>query len=87
MRSRYAMNVTFNADDVDRALEAAQNQELLCRACIQKITTQLELSQSDFCPGCQAVITSHLVLDLEERMRAELVRQGLPLDTLEIVSD
>ena len=87
MKNSYKMNVMFSANDVGTALEAAWNEGLLCGSCMQKIVTQVAMSQSDFCPACQAVVTSQLMVAVQRRMRQELVRRGFPLDSLEIASD
>jgi uncharacterized CHY-type Zn-finger protein len=86
MKSSHKMNVTFDANDVGTAIEAAWNEALLCGTCMQKIATQ-EMSQSDFCPTCQAAVTARLMATVERRMRAELLRQGLAPDSVQIESD
>jgi hypothetical protein len=87
MKDSYKMNVIFDANDDGTALEAAWSEGLLCGACTQKVATQVAMSQSDFCPTCQAVVTSQLMVAVQRRMRQELVRRGLPSDSLEITSD
>ena len=81
------MNVTFNADDVNAALEAAWNEGFLCAPCMEKIAKRAVVSQSDFCPACQAAVTSQLMAAVEGRLREALVRKGLPPDSVQIASD
>ena len=87
MKDSRKMNVIFDANDVGTALEAAWNEGLLSSACMQKVATQVAMSQSDFCFACQAVVTSQLMVAVQRRMGQELVRRGLPPDSLEIASD
>ena len=87
MTDTYKMNAMFNAEDVGLAIEAAWNEGLLCGTCMQKIATQDEMSQSDFCPECQAVVISQLMAAVQRRIREELVRRGLPPDSLQIAND
>ena len=87
MKGSLNLKLMFNADDVNVALDAAWKDGLLCGTCMQKIETQHEMSQSDFCPACQAAAHSQLGSIVERRMMETLVRMGLPPDSLEIASD
>jgi hypothetical protein len=87
MKSSHKMNVTFDANDVGTAIEAAWNEGLLCGTCMQKVATQVAMPQSDFCPVCQAAVTARLMATVERRMRAELLRRGLPPESVQIESD
>ena len=87
MKDSYKMNVMFGANDVGTALEAAWSEGLLCGTCMQKVATQVAMSQSDFCPTCQVAVTARLMATVERRMRAELLRRGLPPESAQIESD
>lgn len=78
------IEATFTADGVSAALDAAEQAGLLCETCTNKIATQREMSQSDFCFPCQEVVTAQLKLVLEGRLREELVRKGLPANAVRI---
>ena len=55
--SIFPVSLTANERNYDRYLkwlDAAWKDGLLCGTCMQKIETQDEMTQSDFCPACQA---------------------------------
>jgi hypothetical protein len=81
------LKLTFNAGDVTAALNSALNEGLLCGPCTVKIQTEEEMSQSDFCPACQAAVNSLLAPVLERRMKEALVRMGLNPDWVEITKN
>ena len=87
MKNSCNINMTFNADDVEAALEAARRGGLLCATCMQKIATLEEMSQSDFCPQCQEAVTSQLSVVAEGRLVEALIRMGLPADSVQISND
>jgi len=86
MKSK-TMNVPFDAQTVHAAVEAARNGRLLCGSCVQKLESYDEMSQSDFCPSCQAAITSQLRMEAEGRLVEALIRMGLPPDSVQIAND
>ena len=85
--SNLNLKLMFNADDLNAALDAAWKDGLLCGTCTNKIETQDEMSQSDFCPACQAAVNSQLAPIVEHRIKEALVRMGLPTDSVEIAKD
>jgi hypothetical protein len=87
MKDSHKMNGIFGASDVGTALEATWNEGLLCGTYMHKVATQVAMSQSDFCPTCQAAVTARLMATVERRIRAELVRWGLPPGSVQIESD
>jgi len=87
MRKAREVNLSFSADGVQAAVAAARNADLLCGTCTQKLDTRHEMSQSDFCPACQAAVTTLLTVAVQRRMAQELIRRGLRPDSLEIMSD
>lgn len=87
MKNSYKMNVTFNTNDVNAAIGTAWSEGLLCGTRMQKIAAADQMSQSDFCPACQAVVGSLLMSVAERRVREELVRRGLSPESLQITND
>jgi len=87
MKDTMKLELIFNADDVSAALDAATKEGLLCGTCTNKIETQDEMSQSDFCPACQAAVNSQLGSIVECRMKETLERMGLPPDSLDIAKN
>lgn len=87
MKRTQSVKLTFNAEDVKAALEAAGNEGLLCGTCMQKLATQTSLSQANFCPTCQEVVRLQLVPIVHRRLNEVLAQHGLPADSLEIASD
>jgi len=81
------LELIFNADDVSATLDAVWKEGLLCGTCTNKIERQDEMSQSDFCPVCQAAVTSQLGSVVERHIKEVLVRKGLPPDSLEIAKN
>jgi hypothetical protein len=84
MKSSLNLKLMFNADDVNAALDAAWKDGLLCGPCMQKTERQDEMTQSDFCPACQAAVNSQLAPIVEHRFKEALVRMGLPTYSVEI---
>ena len=63
MKNTKTLDVTFDAQSVMAAVEAAHDAGLLCETCTRKLDASDSISQSDFCPECQAVITSQLAVE------------------------
>ena len=78
------LELTFNPNDVMEALEAASNDGLLCSPCTKKLSTQVVISQSDFCRTCQDAVNAQLASIVENRIKGLLVRMGFPSDSVEI---
>lgn len=87
MKSSLEVNLRFDADDVNAALDAAWKEGLLCGTCMQKIETQGEMLQSDFCAACQEAVKSQLIPVVERQMKEALVRMGLPPDSLDMAKN
>jgi hypothetical protein len=81
------LKLLFKADDVNAALDAALKNGPLCGPCSHTMSTQDEMSQSDFCFACQEVVKGQLGYLVERRMKDMLVQMGLRPDSLQITKN
>jgi hypothetical protein len=87
MRKTQKVSLSFGADAVGAAVEAARNGGLLCGKCAKKSTLEVEMSQSDFCHECQALVMSLLMAGVERQIKQMLINKGLSPDCLQIADD
>ena len=78
---------TFGATAVSGAINSAIELGLFCGYCVGKLETMGEMSQSAFCPSCQAAVHSQLEVYLEEKLKNVLASRGLPANAVQIAKE
>jgi hypothetical protein len=81
------VKLMFDAVAINDALAAVLDAGLLCDVCTVKTQTKTVMVQSDFCPTCQRVITTHLGVMVECRLQEELAQMGLSPDAVKVMTE